>query len=920
MSASEIPKIGDIDDHNDLEVIAGRDEDAISIGSPSNLMIDDEDLPELVELECNSEPTEVVVEAPAETAAETAAEAAAEAVAEAAEGEPMDQTTLSGPEAEPAVEADGEESKNPVRQADPVDQFHQELQALAKPPKRVIKSQIGIPGPKSTIIPRSESAKDIRGRQSFWDKRDEDERRAARERERQEEDRRAKERYDQRRRERESRDRQRSEREDREDREYGRYYNDRSDRSRDRYYDRDSNRGADRNYERSSDRNCDRKYDGRARVPPSSVNYRPRERVVKKPSKPEKIPIAHVTPLPVENMAAMEEWWSKLASQDPHPDDFLAIPGKYRRDMSKKDLKDYWSKLVLLLERTVRSDLGARVTQHIKTHYRQIIRHLDVPRDADHKVTDGFVKVEDFVLLKPIHQLNMEAQAARKKWLSLNRAGVGGAPSGPSLRLREQPLIAFQSTTSSLGPRTRDNLGQTINDSRAPLQEAQLNRHGHYERKPAPAWGQENRPASPAGSSDTVIYRPSTSTAPTPVTPTPVVTKPTASPTGPTAPDLTALVNAQARWAALNSEQEEEERRRKREDRAATQTAQKKPAQQKPAHAWDLKRPSDTSEDEDAHPAKRRAPAKVAPRIPPPPPAHFKPTPPPPPSSQRPSNLKFSSWGGDIQSSDEDKPTPQMSQYERRKANKLRQKSMIKKDQMLRESYQRPPRQFLQNRAHQWAPQSLRPADAADLQPARYLYEKPSGQYPWFWQEGRAQLEFSAQHVRSCEPDLRGLHGLTPEATSIPLNTRHNNERALHEKGIRFFVVPERFTLYGDSFVAKVKNVGQLTHDALECVREPTPMSVSTFIGRVKKNRFDQNTPLPMVAVALLGMNAVHSLFATDSLKYCLDDVAERFLTCLINSADAANWRWSPHEDSTAPERAFPSWGTKRTDERVYRV
>lgn len=261
-----------------------------------------------------------------------------------------------------------------------------------------------------------------------------------------------------------------------------------------------------------------------------------------------------------------------------------------------------------------------------------------------------------------------------------------------------------------------------------------------------------------------------------------------------------------------------------------------------------------------------------------------------------------------------------MSQYERRKANKLRQKTMIKKEQLLRESYQRPPRQFLQDRTHQWAPQSLRPADAADLQPARYLYEKPAGQYPWFWQEGKAQREFSAQHVRACEPDLRGLHGLTPEATSVPLNTRHKNERALHEKGIRFFVVPERFTLYGNSFVGKVKNVTQLTHDALECVREPTPMSVSTFIGRVKKNRFDQNTPLPMMAVALLGMNAVHSLFATDSLKYCLEDVAERFLTCLIESADSANWRWSPHEDSTAPERAFPSWGTKRSNERVYRV
>ena len=266
------------------------------------------------------------------------------------------------------------------------------------------------------------------------------------------------------------------------------------------------------------------------------------------------------------------------------------------------------------------------------------------------------------------------------------------------------------------------------------------------------------------------------------------MTKPTANPARPTAPDLTALVNAQARWAALqrpDSEQAEEERRRKCEDRATTQIGQKKPAQQvkpplnihifkkvvkKPAHAWDSnKRPSDTSEDEDAHPAKRHAPAKVAAKIPPPPPAHFKPTPPPPPSQQRPSNLRFSSWGGEAESSDE--PTPQpTSQYERRKANKLRQKNMIKKDQLLRESYQRPPRQFLQDRTHQWAPQSLRPADAADLQPARYLYEKPSGQYQWFWQEGRAQLEFSAQHVRSCEPDLRGLHGLTPEATSVPVS------------------------------------------------------------------------------------------------------------------------------------------------------
>ncbi len=420
-----------------------------------------------------------------------------------------------------------------------------------------------------------------------------------------------------------------------------------------------------------------------------------------------------------------------------------------------------------------------------------------MPRDADHKVTGGFVKVEDFIRLKPIHQLNMDAQAARKEWLSLNRAGIGGAPSGPALKLRERPLVQqVQPTTSSLGPRTVDNIGQTIDDSRAPLQEAQLNRHGHYERKPAPAWGQENRPASPASSSDTVIHRPSTSTASTSVTPTPAVTEPTANTTKPAVPDLTALVNAQARWAALqqqpNLEQAEEERRRKRDDQAAVQTAQKKPAQQvkpplnvhifkkvvkKPAHAWDSnKRPSDTSEDEDAHPAKRRAPAKVAPKIPPPPPAHFKPTPPPPPSQQRPSNLKFSSWGGESESSDE--PTSQpTSQYERRKANKLRQKNMIKMDQMLRESYQRPPRQFLQNRAHQWAPQSLRPADAADLQPARYLYEKPSGQYPWFWQEGRAQLEFSAQHVRTCEPDLRGLHGLTPEATSVPVSCFKNSQR-----------------------------------------------------------------------------------------------------------------------------------------------
>ncbi|CBY38190.1 unnamed protein product [Oikopleura dioica] len=639
-------------------------------------------------------------------------------------------------------------------------------------------------------------------------------------------------------------------------------------------------------------------------------------------------------------MAAIEAWWAKLASQDPHPDDYLAIPGKYRRDLDDEDLRRYWSKLVWLLERTIRSDLGARVTQQIKLHYRQILRHLDVPRDADFKVTGGFVKVEDFVRLKPIHQLVLDAQAARPKWLRLNRAGQGGAPSGPCLRLHEQPLVMLQPTTSGLGPRMSDNVGQTIEEWRAPLQEAQLNRHGHYERKPAPAWGRENRPASPAGSTETVIHRPSTSTASPPVKPTPVLTKPTAKPAKPTPPDLTALVNAQARWATLtmpNSEREEEQRRRKCEDLAAAQPAQKKPTQQvkaplnvhifktvvqRPAHAWDSnKRPSDNSGDEEAHPAKRHVPAKVATKIPPPPPAHFKPTPPPPPSHQRPSNLKFNSWGGESGSSDENEPAPQnTSQYERRKANKLRQKNLVKKEQMLRESYQRPPRQFLQDRTHQWAPQSLRPADAADLQPARYLYEKTDGQYPWFWQEGKAQLEFSAQHVRSCEPDLRALHGLTPEAASVPLNTRHNNEKALHEKGIRYFVVPERFTLYGDSFVAKVKNVTRLSHDALECVREPTPMSVSTFIGRVKKNRFDQNTPLPMMAVALLGMNAVHVLFATDKLKYCLEDTAERFLTALINSADAANWKWSPHEDSTAPEKAFPSWGTKRSNERVYRV
>jgi len=106
--------------------ILGRDEDAISIGSPSNLVIDDEDLPELVELECNSEPTEATVEV----------------AAEVVEGTATDQATLSGPEAENAVEVDGGENKNPVRQADDVDQFHQELQALAKPPKRVVKSKV----------------------------------------------------------------------------------------------------------------------------------------------------------------------------------------------------------------------------------------------------------------------------------------------------------------------------------------------------------------------------------------------------------------------------------------------------------------------------------------------------------------------------------------------------------------------------------------------------------------------------------------------------------------------------------------------------------------------------------------------------------------------------------------------------------
>ena len=209
----------------------------------------------------------------------------------------------------------------------------------------------------------SENAPDIRGRQSFWDRRDQDMRKTAQEEERQAEDRRAKQRYDEHRRERDRRDRDRWDRDSREDRDY---YANRHARNNDRGYNSGYNndRGYNSGYNNGSDRS-------------QRVNYYPRRqhRVQVTPKKPEeKLPIAHITPLPPSNMAAIEQWWEKLASQDPHLDDYLSIPKKTRREMSDQDLRDYWSILVHTLERTVRSDPGARVVPQIKQHYRQILR------------------------------------------------------------------------------------------------------------------------------------------------------------------------------------------------------------------------------------------------------------------------------------------------------------------------------------------------------------------------------------------------------------------------------------------------------------------------------------------------------------------------------------------------------------------
>ena len=127
-------------------------------------------------------------------------------------------------------------------------------------------------------------------------------------------------------------------------------------------------------------RNNDRGYYNNGSDRSQRVNYYPRRqhRVQPKPKQPEeKLPIAHITPPIPSNMAAIEQWWEKLASQDPHPDDYLSIMKKTRREMSDQDLKDYWSILVHTLERTVRSDPGARVVPQIKQHYRQILRVSD---------------------------------------------------------------------------------------------------------------------------------------------------------------------------------------------------------------------------------------------------------------------------------------------------------------------------------------------------------------------------------------------------------------------------------------------------------------------------------------------------------------------------------------------------------------
>lgn len=102
-------------------------------------MIDDGDLPELLELECNSEPTEVT--------------------AEVVENAPRGQAT--GPEAENTVEVDSEASKNPVQQADPVDQFHRELQALAKPPKQAVKSKVRIKCDDNAVLSMRTSTKEL---------------------------------------------------------------------------------------------------------------------------------------------------------------------------------------------------------------------------------------------------------------------------------------------------------------------------------------------------------------------------------------------------------------------------------------------------------------------------------------------------------------------------------------------------------------------------------------------------------------------------------------------------------------------------------------------------------------------------------------------------------------------------------------
>jgi len=627
---------------------------------------------------------------------------------------------------------------------------------------------------------------------------------------------------------------------------------------------------------------------------------------------------------------SVHDFLMQVGKNDPRPDDFVPFCGTHRANLTADQQLSWWRYLIALLEENVRAEPARWTVKKMQKAMRRVNRCVAPPRDVERNRPQApYLNVLEWLILESTQEL-----------VRLLTEGQDRAVAQPA-QPQQQPERAQAPQTQS--PPRPDRQPEAMRQAQAPPAQA---RPALAQSAPrVPEWAAPVQPApTEPPRAQAAPAQPQGLPKQTPQQPAQDRQDHRPRQVDPVQPGHADVTEAERDFIARRDRAMRTAVQR--EAQLAARDSTPPPVRQFPAN-WENrmlhKRRSDTSEEEAVreNPPKRAAtpPSTSSSEGIPDPPSKFPPMPPPPPPKRAAPRAPVDSWGRPI-----DKPstsaaprspvdswgrpidTPSTSgsdsapsKYERKKKNKLRRQHEERQKALDARAYEVPARMQLRAKGHSWAAQTLRPADATDIRPIKYLVK--DNKWHWYWAEGSFAREHSSEHARVVSPDLIRFYGLNEEQASEPLKARHRNEKRLAELGFKQLLPAYRFEAEGNALLGKVKDLEKFATDVVAMAMDPSKENLLHRLNAINRNLFTPTMYFPLTGIAVVAMNAVFCQFATDGHKYALDHKAHQLLTNLLNtSAVGDNWRWTESENSRSPDRAFPAWGSRYNDERLFKV